>query len=328
MMRPSSLLAALLGGLTVAAACNHRHVIAVVSHSSAMGGAGGTASGGGGGGSAGGAGGAWDGGGNGAGGVLDAGGEPIEAGVPDVGPSEAGVPDVGGDGAADHGKDGGLPPVNIVSQGGSSLIDLFAVPQALYVVTSTALMAFDANDGPQFEHDFSREVTAAAQEGDLVAVANRAAVTPFTQLVPGTETLLVEACASAVIVGGNRFVCGPFDDANRVFRTYDLDARAAIAQSDSYVYIGIPMRRVPGRDSFVSVDVNQFPSDFRLFDVDSTGRASYVNESPYHGDFPVTPTYAFDATPGARVIQETGLILDIYGSAASPCTSAFPPAAS
>jgi len=214
--------------------------------------------------------------------------------------------------------------VNIVSQGGSSLIDLFAVPQALYVVTSTALMAFDANDGLQFEHDFSREVTAAAQEGDLVAVADRAAVTPFTQLVPGTETLLVEACASAVIVGGNRFVCGPFDDTNRVFSTYDLDARAAIAQSDSYVYDGIPMRRVPGRDSFVTVDVNLSPSDFHLFDVDSTGKASYVNESPYHGDFPVTLTYAFDATPAARVIQETGLILEIYGSAASPCTSAFP----
>src|SRR5207253_2307209 len=49
------------------------------------------------------------------------------------------------------------------------------------------------------------------------------------------------------------------------------------------------------------------------------------NESPYHGDFPVTSTFAFDATPAAHVIQETGLLLAIYGTGATLCTDQGPP---
>src|SRR6185436_5944129 len=138
---------------------------------------------------------------------------------------------------------------------------------------------------------------------------------PFFALQAQAPITLTESCQSAAVVSGHRLICSPFGT-SRVLRTYSLDTGAEIAQSATFVYIGAYIRRIPGSDSLVSIDYTlQSPSDFRRFDVQAAGKTVYFNESPYHGDFPVTFTYAFDGTPAAHVIQETGLLLSIYGTA-------------
>ena len=185
-------------------------------------------------------------------------------------------------------------------------------------------MLFDPTGGLSFDQQFSREVTAAALDGTLIAIADRAAVTPFRSLQIGQSALLVEGCRAGVLVSGARFVCIPFGTANVTFSTYDLDRSVKIGEAPGIFYVGDNGRRVPGRDAFITVSDDQSPSDFHLFQVDQTGAPVYVNDSPYHGDFPVTRTFAFDATPPTHVIQVTGLILALYGTTASPCTSDFP----
>jgi hypothetical protein len=232
---------------------------------------------------------------------------------------------MGGAGAS-AGSGGGQPPtVSVVSQGPDSLVDLLVSARGVFVVTSSELLLYDGTDSLVFQQSFPREVTAAAMDGDVVAVADRALVTPFFALQAQAPMLLTEACQSAAIVSGHRFICSPFDYVNRILRTYNLDTGVQIAQSAAFTYIGAPIRRIPGRDALISTDYSvESPSDFYLFDVGADGKVVYVNDSPYHGDFPVTFTFAFDGVLAAHVIQETGLLLAIYGLPGTPCTSDAP----
>ena len=109
------------------------------------------------------------------------------------------------------------------------------------------------------------------------------------------------------------------------FYTYEVGAATPvqIAVSSPYTYNGTPMRRVPGTDDFITVTTNLSPSDFHLYRVDATGKAIYVNESPYHGDFAATVTYAFDGTPAAHLIQSQGLMLKIYGDGCTSTMNSF-----
>jgi hypothetical protein len=228
----------------------------------------------------------------------------------------------GGSGGSTAGAGGGqTPAVTVVSEGTESFVDLFTTAQGVFVVTSGRLALYNANDSLTFQQSFPREVTAAAMDGDAIAIADRAFVMPFFALQAQAPITLTEACQSTALVSGHRLVCSPFGN-DRILRTYNLDTGAEIAQSATFVYIGANIRRIPGRDSVVSEDFGiQSPSDFRRFDVQTDGTTVYFNQSPYHGDFPVTHTFAFDGVPGAHVIQETGLMLAIYGTAAIPCTS-------
>src|SRR4029077_8846753 len=98
---------------------------------------------------------------------------------------------------------------------------------------------------------FPREVTAAAMDGDAIAIADRAFVTPFLSLQAQAPILLNEPCQSAAMVSGHRLVCSPFGT-SRILRTYNLDTGAEIAQSDTFLYIANSIRRIPGRDSVIS----------------------------------------------------------------------------
>jgi hypothetical protein len=167
-----------------------------------------------------------------------------------------------------------------------------------------------------------REVTAAAFDGERLVVADRAL---FTTLGPDLAPLgggeLVEACASAVAIGGSRFVCGPENDWDRIFVTYDQLTGAQLEVSAPYTYNGTPMRRVPGTDDFITVTTNLSPSDFHLYRVDALGKPVYVGESPYHGDFPANETYAFDGSPPKHLINSNGLMLEISPAGCGPGTT-------
>jgi hypothetical protein len=173
---------------------------------------------------------------------------------------------------------------------------------------------------------FPRQITAAAFDGTTLVIADAAALTVMTPALDvGPSVLVTETCVSGVLVTGKRFVCGPAEDWDRIFYTFDVGAvpPVQIAVSSPYTYNGTPMRRVPGTDDFITVTTNLSPSDFHLYHVDTTGEAVYINESPYHGDFAATTTYAYDGSPPTHLIQSAGLMLKIYGDGCDSTMNPF-----
>lgn len=219
-------------------------------------------------------------------------------------PSEAG----GGDGAP---ATCGSPKV--LDSGTQTLVDLFVVGDLTFVIRSDAVAWFDRAGEPKGTLSWPREITSAAIDGDTLVIADRSAV---STVATGTmekklEFFVPEACASAVVISGHRVVCGPSNDWDRVFYTFDLATGKELARSAKYTYNGIPMRRVPGTDDFLTVSTDSSPSDFHLYSTDATGMAVFFTDSPYHGDFPVSETYAFHA-PTDHIVTETGLMLLVH----------------
>jgi hypothetical protein len=164
-------------------------------------------------------------------------------------------------------------------------------------------------------YESPRTITAAAYADGMLVLADQAMFTTldgdFATLGSGT---LTESCAGAVVLSGGRFVCGPENDWDRLLYTYDAIEGSELAVSMPYTYNGIPMRPVPGLDEFITVTVDLSPSDFHLYAVGSgSDTVVYVNESPYHGDFPVELGYAFIGDPATHVVIETGAMLLIHG---------------
>jgi hypothetical protein len=169
-----------------------------------------------------------------------------------------------------------------------------------------------------------REISAAAFDGSVLVVADAGKLTSYdAELVPGVSADLIEGCASAVLAKNQRFVCGPENDWDRVFYTYDANSGQLLASSNKYTYKGVPMRRVPGTDDFVTVSVYSSPSDFYLYSLLESGEASFVNESPYHGDFRATGVYAFHGEPPTHLVTDEGLLLKIYGPGCTASESSF-----
>lgn len=208
--------------------------------------------------------------------------------------------------------DGGV----VITSGTDTLVDLFPVAGGLIVVRSTLVQLLDAQ-GTEVRRVVSpREITAAAFDGTLLGVADRAILNIYdAQLTPLRSANLIEACSSAVVVSGARFVCGPGNDWDRIFSVFDMNTAQLLRRGpEAFTYNGIPMRAVPGTDDFVTVTTNLSPSDFHLYRVapGSDAGVAFLGESPYHGDFPVTATYAFDQSPAQHLITHTGLMLRIY----------------
>lgn len=123
-----------------------------------------------------------------------------------------------------------------------------------------------------------------------------------------------EECAWGETVGLSWWRSFEANDWDRIFYTYDAVSGALVASSDPYTYNGIPMRRVPGTDDFVTVTVDSSPSDFHLYSVLESGETVFVNESPYHGDFGAEDVYAFFGAPATHLVTHEGLMLKIYGA--------------
>ena len=106
-----------------------------------------------------------------------------------------------------------------------------------------------------------RENTAAAFDGEILVVADRARFASYNVMLSrNMEADLVEECASAVLVSDHRFICGPSNDWDRIFYTYDAQTGAFVASSEKYTYNGIPMHHIPGTVDSVTVTVGSSPS--------------------------------------------------------------------
>ncbi|MFO0590964.1 MAG: hypothetical protein U0441_25700 [Polyangiaceae bacterium] len=232
----------------------------------------------------------------------------------------------GGNGTGGNGTGGSMPvgTETELSAGSSILIDVFVMDAGILLVFQDAVMLVDRAGNQMKTLSWPRDITSAAFDGARVVIADQAILTTLDlDLQEVASANVVEVCASAVLVGGGRFVCGPENDWDRVFYTHDATTGELIGTSVPYTYNGIPMRRVPGTDDFIAVTVDSSPSDFHLYSVGADDVAVYVNESPYHGDFPITDIYAFDGSPPEHLITHTGLMLKIYGPKCNPSESSF-----
>ena len=249
--------------------------------------------------------------------VVDASG-PHDQGVTDDSIIDVGSPDAGMLDDMGTVRDAGPPPTVPLVAGDGVLIDAFVTTAGIVVVLRDQVLLVSRAGGELARWTAPREITSAAFDGTYLGIADGAALTTLTaSLEEQGDVFLTEPCASSVIVGQHRFVCGPSNDWDRVFYTYDLVTSMFVASSEPYTYNGIPMRAVPGRDAFITVNTRSSPADVHYYAVESSGVPTFINDSPYHGDFAVNGVYAFDSATATHVVTHEGVLLRI-----DPCTEA------
>jgi len=202
----------------------------------------------------------------------------------------------------------------LIASGPQKLVDVFVSEVGVYVVLGTSVTLFDRKDKVVQRVGAPLPLLAAAFDGERLAVADRNKLTIYDanlNLVSSTDT--IETCGSLVVLSHHRAVCGPPHDAQRVFYTYDTSRGALLSHSLPYTYNGLPMRRVPGTDDFVTVPTELSGPDFHLYRLLDTDEVSFVNESPYDGGFHVSDTYGFNSSPATHLITDQGQLLEIYG---------------
>lgn len=244
------------------------------------------------------------------------GGNPTTGDDPDPGP-DSGVGDTVGDTAGETDSPP-LPEPAIPSFSGNAFIDAFFAEEGLIVVEATGVFVISRAGDVLHGYESPRPIESAAFDGEWLGVADQAILTTFDlTLQPQADTTLAEGCRSAAMVSGPRFVCGPENDWDRIFYTYDALSGTLMGTSAPYTYNGTPMRRVPGTDDFVTVTIGLSPSDFHLYTA-IEDPVEYINESPYHGDFAATLVHAFVGVPATHVVNSQGIMLRIYGGGCVP----------
>lgn len=205
-------------------------------------------------------------------------------------------------------------PARVLSSSSEPLINFFVTPDDIVVVRSRSISSYSRLGVLNRRIDSAREIKSAALSGDGLAVADTAVLTIYSPaLAMLRQTDLKETCVASVATSGGRFICGPGNDWDRIFYSFDMNSATLVGQSAKYTYNGIPMRRVTGQDLFITTSISLSPSDYHLYRVNAAGVAEFVCESPYHGDFPVRDIFAFDKD-AAHLVTHTGLLLKILGT--------------
>jgi hypothetical protein len=130
-------------------------------------------------------------------------------------------------------------------------------------------------------------------------------------------------CTSSVLVSGPRFICGSNEE--NFYITFNALTGAFVggtAQNE----IG-PMRRVPGRDAFVTVYPDASPTRFFLFSVDAAGEVLMTANSPAENQetFRISTTYAFRENPAPHLINDQGLLVCLTPEDCADPTSGLRP---
>jgi hypothetical protein len=203
------------------------------------------------------------------------------------------------------------PPT--LSAGTNKLINVFPSEKGILVVLDDAVVLVARSGAELTRLTAPRTITAAAFDGQYLGVADAAILTTFLpDLTWHAATTLVEGCASAVVVGDSRLVCGPANDWDRIFYTYDLPNGVLLARSDKYTYQGIPIQRVPGTNQFLSLG-----SFYYVYSVGSDGKAAQIATSSF--DLRGSPTYGFDNDPATHLITDSGQLVSL--PSAPTCTA-------
>jgi hypothetical protein len=219
----------------------------------------------------------------------------------------------------------GCAAVGMVQAGKDRLIDVFTTGDGIIVVSADGITLRGRDRSMKAMVKATRPITTASFDGTYLAIADAAQLNVYT---PGLQAqgsvLLTEPCAASVLMDNGVFVCGPSNDWDRVFYTYSARDRVRLAAaSKKYTYNGIPMRRVPGSNHFITVTTSSSPSDFHLYRVEPSGDVVFINESPYHGAFPATMTFGYNGLPVTHLVNVDGLLLKIFGDGCTSTMNSF-----
>jgi len=217
-------------------------------------------------------------------------------------------PDVSSDGGSSCGSLGSLVG------GTQRLIDLFVLPAGILVIRNDAVVLIGRDGVVKKTVTWPREIASAAMDGATLLVADKAAVTTVgtPDLTSVLEFFVTETCLTGAVVSKSRYLCG----SGAQIYTYDYTTGVQIAKAKPYIH-GLPMRRVPGTDDFVTLDIASSPADFYLYTTTTSGEPTFINESPYHGAFAVTTNYAFHV-PADRLVTSEGILLKIHAPGCTP----------
>lgn len=199
-----------------------------------------------------------------------------------------------------------------LANGVSMLIDTFLTSQGVIVVTENRVQLVDRAAHPLAEHLWNTRIELAAFDGTVLVVNDDTQfVTYDTSLKEIGRGDLAGPCDATVMVGGHRFLCGVPATFERTFYTYDALTGALLQSSTNLIAEEGPIRGVPGRDEFVSIEGHSSPRHFFLLAVDQAGAVTTrANSSAqYHGDFRISPVYTFVGNPATHLITDQGLVL-------------------
>ncbi len=199
-----------------------------------------------------------------------------------------------------------------LSNGVSMLIDAFLAGDWVIIVTEDRIEVVDKQARHIAERLWNSQIATAAFDGTTLVVSDTTEFVAYdTRLREVGHGVLSSPCDTSVLVG-NRWICSVFaDDLDRYYDTYDLSSGSRLARVDDTVSHRGPMRKVPGRDEFVTLNVGVDPKDFYLLSLDDSGKAMGVatTASQYHGDFSISPVYAFNGNPATQLVTDQGLVL-------------------
>ena len=224
--------------------------------------------------------------------------------------SSGGSSNTGGSSSIADGGD-----ATVLSSGTQTLVDLFVTEAGVLLVFTDEIRLVSRAGTTLNSLSSSREITAAAFEGSTLVVTDKAKFTSYdSSLQTIVSANLATGCSSAVLIDGGRFVCGQDVDWDRVYYTYDTQSGALLASSIQYTYEGLTMRRVPGLNEFVAVEVESSPANLFLYQVGADGEASILGGSDFETSDP-SAVYAFVGNPATQVVVQDGAMLDIPGDA-------------
>lgn len=175
-----------------------------------------------------------------------------------------------------------------------------------------------SGEGRSFSVPSSHTITAAAFDGDVLAVADQAYVTSYDANLTLQQTLPVQtSCISGALIVGHRFVCAP--PAYASFTVFDF-ASGSVTQNptsaEQPMAEALTLRVVPGLNELVSPNYGRFVS--YAFTPDGTISTIGSNGYGVNGRVPTSAWFAFDANPATHVIDEWGDLMKLDAPGCTP----------
>ncbi len=214
----------------------------------------------------------------------------------------------GGAGAGAGSGTGGSPSVvdapTVIEL--SALVGYHYDASGVRFVTETGVIHLDWDGEEVNRFEAERPLTASGYADGLLVVADSGAITGLDEdLAVLHETNVVESCIAGGMVTGNRFVCGPNEDWQRIFYVYDAETGDLLASSEGHTYEGLPIRVVPGSNQFITTE-----NGYTLFEVGADDVPTYVGDGSTSG-FSVLLEFGFLGEPvPTHVVSPEGAMLN------------------
>lgn len=150
-----------------------------------------------------------------------------------------------------------------------------------------------------------REILSGISSGERIVILDRGVLTTLDRDLNTLGTVnLVESCVAAVSAGPDWIVCGPGDDWQRVFYTYEIRTPKLAARSQAVTYEGIAMQSVPGRPWFLTKE--------KLFALDDKGEAKERSRIGFSSTPEVIPPLVFAGDPATHAIDRMNNVFELH----------------